>query len=151
MNKGWSMLLAVSLLAGCATGRLSDQERLQLYRAHAGAPVADFRYSGRLDGWIDLGDSALAVWSRPNQAYLLELDGPCGNLAYSPTILITSLMDRVSARFDRVQVIDGPRGFNLSCRIQSIRPLDVKALKASEKELREAGTQSRVRSGTQGH
>lgn len=147
MDKRWGALLALSLLAGCATGRLSDPERLALYRAHAGAPVPDFRYFGRLNGWVDLGDSALAVWSRPNEAYLLELDGPCGNLAYSPTILITNWMDRVSARLDRVQVLDGPGGFNLSCRIQSIRPLDVKALKASEKELREARLQQRAGPG----
>jgi hypothetical protein len=147
MNTAWRAALAMLLLAGCATGRLSDQERLSLYRAHAGAPVQDFQYFGQLNGWIDLGDSALAVWSRPNQAYLLELDGPCTNLSYSPTILISNWMGRVSARFDRVQVIDGPGGINIPCRIRTIRPLDVKALRTSENELREAKLQERAEQG----
>ncbi|MDQ1093835.1 hypothetical protein QE400_003248 [Xanthomonas sacchari] len=71
-----SSLFATAVLGGCATNRLSDDERLALYRAHAGAPVRDFQYFNQLNGWTALGDSALAVWTRPNQAYLLEFAGP---------------------------------------------------------------------------
>lgn len=145
MNKAWSVALAAALLAGCATGRLSEQERLELYRSHAGAPVGDFQYSGNLDGWTNLGDTALAVWARPGTAYLLELGGPCNDLDYAPTISITNMMGRVSARFDDVIVLGGPRGIRIPCRIQSIRPLDVKALKVSERQLREARLEERAR------
>lgn len=131
-------------LAGCATGRLSDADRLALYRQHAGEPVRDFQYFSRLDGWTELGDSALAVWTRPGQAYLLELSGPCNDLEYAPAISITNQMGRVSARFDDVLVVGGPESIRMPCRIQTIRPLDVKALKASEKELREAKLQERA-------
>lgn len=131
----WMLVLAV---AGCATGRLGDAERLALYRAHAGAPVRDFSYTRSLNGWTALGDSALAVWARPNQAYLLELFGPCSDLQYAPTILISNQFDRVSAGFDRVSVIGGTGGIRMACRIHAIRPLDVKALRSSERELREA-------------
>lgn len=144
MNKAWSVALAVSLLAGCATGRLSDQERLELYRAHAGAPVKGFQYFGSLNGWTNLGDTALAVWAKPGTAYLLELVGPCNDLDYAPAISITNTMGRVSARFDDVIVLGGPRSIRIPCRIQAIRPLDVKALKVSEQQLREARVEERA-------
>ncbi|MFC6838987.1 DUF6491 family protein [Xanthomonas theicola] len=139
-----SSLGLAALLAGCATTRLGDDERLSLYRAHAAAPVRDFQYLNRLSGWTALGDSALAVWTRPNQAYLLELSGRCADLDFAPTIAITHFSDRVSARFDDVIVVGGPTAIRLPCRIQSIRPLDVKALRTSEKELRQAKVQART-------
>jgi hypothetical protein len=138
-------LLALAALAGCATNRLSDDERLALYRAHAAAPVRDFQYFNRLSGWTALGDSALAVWTRPNQAYLLELTGRCMDLDFAPTIAVTHFGNRVSARLDDVLVFGGASPtIRLPCRIQSIRPLDVKALRISEKELREAKVQERA-------
>lgn len=137
------LILAALVLAGlaaCATsGRLTSAERLALYRAHAGEEVRDFQYFGSLNGWTELGDRALAVWTRPNQAYLLELTNPCLELDYAPAISVTSMMGRVSARFDKVLVHGGPdSGVRLPCRIQTIRPIDVKALRSQEAKLREA-------------
>ena len=139
------VLFAVAALAGCATtGKLSSSERLQLYRAHAGAPVKDFQYFGSLNGWTELGDSALAVWTKPNEAWLLNLSGPCMDLSYAPTISVTNMMGKVSAKFDRVIVHGGMSTVApMPCRIDSIRPLDVKALRASEKELRQAKLEAR--------
>jgi len=139
------VLLAAAALAGCATtGRLSSSERLELYRAHAGAPVKDFQYFGSLNGWTELGDSALAVWTRPSEAWLLSLSGPCMDLSYAPAISVTNMMGRVSAKFDRVIVRGGSPGMApIPCRIDTIQPLDVKALRASEKELREAKLEAR--------
>ncbi|WP_312369866.1 DUF6491 family protein [Stenotrophomonas sp.] len=136
------MLVAAMLaatLAGCATtGKLSSDERLQLYRSHAGAPVNSFKYFGSLNGWTELGDSALAVWTRPNEAWLLNLGGPCMDLSYAPAITVTNMMGQVSVRFDRVIVHGSGPMAHVPCRIDSIQPLDVKALRASEKEMREA-------------
>lgn len=133
------VLMAAAALAACATaGKLSSDERLGLYRAHAGEPVKDFQYFGSLNGWTELGDSALAVWTRPSQAWLLDLAGPCLDLSYAPAITVTNMMGRVSARFDRVIVHGSGPGPHIPCRIDSIRPLDVKALRTSEKELRQA-------------
>ena len=133
-----AMLLAV--LAACSSyPKLSDAERIDLYRSHAAEPVRDFQYFGSLNGWAPLGDKALAVWTRPNQAYLLELMGPCMDLDYAPAISISNMMGRVSARFDSVRVLGGGSNpMRMPCRIDTIRPLDVKALKQAEKELREA-------------
>jgi len=145
MKKLLVALIAAAALAGCATtGKLSSGERLELYKAHAGEPVKDFQYFGSLNGWTELGDSALAVWTRPNQAWLLDLGGPCLDLSYAPAITVTNMMGRVSARFDRVIVHGSGPGPHIPCRIDSIRPLDVKALRASERELRAAKITERV-------
>lgn len=135
-------LTATFALSACATGGLRGEERLELYRAHAGESVGSFNFSGRLNGWTPLGDSALAVWTRPGEAYLLELSGPCQDLEYATAIGLTSNINRVHERFDRV-LVRSPGSMNIPCFIQTIRPLDVTALRASEKELREARTEER--------
>ena len=136
---------AMLALTACATGaRLGDAEKLALYRSHAGAPVDNFSYFGRINGWTPLGDSALVVWTKPSEAWLLELAGPCPELQYTPAICLTSNMGRVYARFDQVQVRGMVGGPNMPCHIASIRPLDLKAVRASEKELREASVQERA-------
>ena len=136
--------LAMGLvLAGCASGRLTSAERLDLYRAHAGPPQNSMQYFGSLNGWTELGDSALAVWTRPSEAYLLELRGPCYGLSYATAIGLTSQMGQVSSRFDKVLGRDPTSGPSVPCFIGSIRKLDVKALRASEKELRQAQVQER--------
>ena len=132
-------LVVALALGACSSTRLSNAENLSLFKSHAGEPVKDFQYFGQINGWSPLGDSALAVWTRPNQAYLLELYGPCADLEYSPAISLSNMMSRVSARFDTVTVLGGVGGsIRIPCRIETIRPLDVKALKQAQKDLREA-------------
>lgn len=136
-------LLAATLLTACAHN-LSTAEKLTLYRDHAGEPVKDFRYLGHLSGWAPIGDSALAVWTKPSEAYLLELTGRCQDLEYAMAISITQFANRVTARFDDVLPLGaGTSSIKIPCRIETIRPLDVKALRASEKELREASAVER--------
>ena len=138
-------LLAAAALSGCATdGKQTDAEKLAFYRDHAGEPVKDFQYFGRLNGWTPLGDGALAVWTRPSEGYLLELTGPCQDLDYAMSISVTQFGNRVSARFDDVVPLGaGTSSIKIPCRIETIRPLDVKALRASEKEMREAALEER--------
>ena len=76
--------LCLAPVACATTGRLSSAEKLDLYRAHAGAPQSDMQFFGTLNGWTELGDSALAVWTRPSEAYLLELRGPCRTCRMPP-------------------------------------------------------------------
>lgn len=129
-------LVATLLLGACASDAgMREVERLALYRAHAGAPVDSFRYFGSLNGWTPLGDSDLAVWTRPNQAYLLNLNGPCTDLDFAPAITITNQFHTVYAKFDKVVVLN--RGsINIPCHIREIRPLDVTAIKDAEREIR---------------
>ena len=145
MKKVLVAMMLAAVLGGCATtGKLTSAERLDLYRAHAGEPVTSFRYFGSLNGWTELGDSALAVWTKPNEAWLLNLSGPCMDLSFAPAISITNMMGQVSARFDRVIVHGGGPMAHVPCRIDSIQPLDVKTLRASEKQLREAKISERA-------
>src|SRR5690242_1159541 len=76
-------MLAAVALAACSHGpTLTTQERLDLYRAHAGAPVMSFRLD-RMTGmqqWTPLGDQALAVWSSASRGHLLELRNRCPSM-----------------------------------------------------------------------
>jgi hypothetical protein len=133
-------LLAPLLLAlaatGCATGGMQPEEKLALYEANAGAPVDSFKYFGSINGWTPLGDSAIALWTRPREAWLLDFHGPCHDVAYSPVITVTNSMGRVSAKFDKV--IARNRGsIEIPCTIRQIRPLDVSAIRAAEKTARD--------------
>jgi hypothetical protein len=148
--KRLAFLLGLTLaLSACSTTRLTDAETMTLYQEHAGEPVNSFQYFGQINGWTPISDEALAVWTRPNQAYLLELYGPCQDLDYAPAISLSNLMSRVSARFDNVYVHGGgASSIRLPCRIQIIRPLDVKGLKQAQKELREAKVVEREAAGS---
>jgi len=139
MMKSIPVLLALLLLAACATNRISDTERLALYQAHAGEPVQSFRFFGRLNGWIPLDDSAVAVWTRPREAWLLELSGTCPDLPYAHSIAVTSNMNRVQARFDSVRPLGASQTMTIPCQIRGIRPLDVSAIRDAERDMREGG------------
>ena len=101
-------------------------------KPNAGESVDHFRYFGSINGWTPLGDSALAVWTRPSEAWLLDLSGTCQDLAFTNAIGVTSTMNRVSARFDKV-LVRNRSSISIPCHIQQIRPLDVKAIRAAEK------------------
>ena len=139
-------VLSAGTLSACSSlPNQTEAERLALYRSHAGDPVPSFQYFGTLNGWTPLSDSALTVWTRPSQAYLLELSGPCQDLESTIAISVTNTMGRVYSRFDDVIVRGGGgvSGARFPCRILTIRPLDVKALKATQKEMREAAVVER--------
>jgi hypothetical protein len=147
IGRSSSLVMAAMLaLSACASGGIRDDERLALHRAHAGEAVGSFSFFGRIDGWSPLGDSALTVRTKPNEAWLLELSGPCPDLEFAHTIGLTSNMNRVHARFDKV-LVNSPGAVRMPCYIDTIRPLDVKALKVSEKELREARIEEREADG----
>lgn len=139
------LALALFATSACATdSRISDPDRLALYRANAGAPVPNFQYFGRLDGWTPLGETALAVWTKPNQVYLLELQATCQDLDFAQAITLTNQFGRVYSRFDKVIVL-GRGTNNIPCWIKEIRPVDSKALKQAEKDKREAQTAERAK------
>lgn len=130
--RGLAAMLLV-LLAACSSAPIQQRmnERLALYTAAAGAPVRSFRFL-ELYSWEALGDSNLAVYTRPNEAWLLDLDGPCPNLTFANAIAITSFANEVSARFDKVIA-----GRSIPCIIGQIRPIDVSKLKKALKEQHE--------------
>ncbi|MGI8561482.1 MAG: DUF6491 family protein [Luteimonas sp.] len=135
---GLAAALAAALaLGGCATdARLRDSEKLAIYEAHAGVPVDSFQYFGSINGWTPLGDSAIALWTRPREAWLLDLYGPCPDIPYAPAISVSNQMGRVSARFDKV-LARGSTSIDIPCAIRQIRPLDVKAIRQAERVARD--------------
>jgi hypothetical protein len=101
--------------------------------------VSSFQFTGTLWGWRSLGDSALAVWPRSNQGFLIELAGRCQDLPFAQTIGLTSSVGRVSAGFDRVIVrLPANRSPNrVGCRINTIRPINTQVVKESKADLGE--------------
>jgi hypothetical protein len=116
--------LLTPVLASCASNGARERmsENWARFDRHAGEPVSSFRFF-RFDTFEVLGDGAIAVWTRPNQAYLLTVDEPCFGLEFATTVGVTSNMNRVYRRSDDVVFKDQ------RCAIAEIRPVDVKALK----------------------
>jgi hypothetical protein len=134
------LLCATLAVISCAeTPRMTPSERLDFYRANSGDPVRSFRFTGTLWGWRSLGDSALAVWPRRNQGYLLELTGRCQDLAFATAISLSNRTGRVSAGFDSVTVLRGTSraASRAGCNIRTIRPINTHVVKEVESELGE--------------
>jgi hypothetical protein len=138
-----ALVLAASVAACASTPekQAADAAQQALYRSHAGAPVPSFHFFGRIDSWTPLGDRAVVVWTRMNEAWLLDLDATCNGLGVTPVIGLTSSAGSVNARFDKVLVRDGSP-MNMPCTIMAIRPIDVPALKAAQRELRATPAQA---------
>src|SRR5574337_134915 len=101
---GLSLILAlVGLLVGCSSVPYAQrqQQRQAAYLAAAGAPVTSFHFF-TLWSWEPLSDSELVVYTRPSQAWLLDLDGHCENLEFTHAIGLTSSTGEVWTRFDKV-------------------------------------------------
>ena len=127
--------LALSLAACASPGPYDDDReaaKLALYRAHAFDEVGSIPFSGSVDRWTGLGDSALAVWTSPSRAWLLELNGPCPYLDSSYSIGFDSRDGRIDAGFDSVVPLS-QGGVQIPCRIDRIHRIDVEALRAAER------------------
>ena len=68
--------IAIAVLAGCASTRMSEADRLALYQAHAGEPVKQIRYYNAM-GWDRIDDQHVVLHMRPNESWLLTVSGPC--------------------------------------------------------------------------
>jgi hypothetical protein len=138
---GLTLTLAAMVAACSNTPRLSPTQRLELFRANAGEPVSSFSMLGRsFSSWSSLGNQSLAVWTRPGQAYLLELTSPCLDLNFATAISISNMMGRVSSGFDSVYVRGGAGAGNpmrLPCRINTIRPVNVATLRQDTGEAKD--------------
>jgi hypothetical protein len=132
--------LLATLLAACASVPYAQRtsERQVAYAAAAGAPVRNFRFFS-LYSWEPLSDSQLAVYTRPNEAWLLDLGGACPELSFVNSIGITSNLNQVMVKFDRV--LTGRDNF--PCTIMQIRPVDVKHLKAVQQQQRQIKSEPR--------
>ena len=124
------LLLTAAVLASCAGQgpRERDAEAYELYRDFAGAPIDEFTYLGRYDGWRSLGKNVLAVQTGISDAYLLTVQGPCSELQFANTIGLTSTGNTVRRGLDSVQV------GGIRCTIREIRPVDYASLRKAQRE-----------------
>ena len=126
------VLVFGGLLGGCATNYPQrESQRQAAYQAATGAPVRSFRFFGSLYSWGPLGNQQLAVYTRPNQAWLLDVPG-CNELPFATAIGLTSNMHEVMTGFDHILTGRG----NVPCTITQIRPIDVSKLKAAREAQR---------------
>ena len=145
-----SSAVAITLLLGACASVPADapSQELSLYRAHAGAKVASFSYLGHMDSWKALGDNTIAVWTRPGEAWLIELTGICNNLEDAPFIGLTRQVGQVHTGSE--VLVHDPSKVKGSCYIRAIRPLDTAAIGEAEKQPHDAtgsGPQGDHRSG----
>lgn len=140
INRVLATTLAAMTLAACSSVPYAQRvsERQAAYAAAAGAPVNNFQFFS-LYSWEPLGDSQLAVYTRPNEAWLLDLSGTCQDLGFTNAIGLTSNLNQVMTGFDKV--ITG-RG-NFPCTITKIRPVDVKSLRATQEQQRKITSEPR--------
>ena len=126
------LLLAVLGASACASNRPSDADRLAMYEAHAGAPVKQIRNVNAM-GWERVDDQHVILSTRPTESWLLEVSGPCLDWGSgSPLLRLSSTGPYVMAKFDRILT----EGSQVSCRIEEIRPIDVKAVRAAQDAAR---------------
>ncbi|GAB2621271.1 DUF6491 family protein [Novilysobacter erysipheiresistens] len=138
--KTFVLAIAAALVLGaCATGpRLPDDQRTQIYREAAGAPVGNFHYFGTLDGWKSISDTALVVWVRARDGYLLTLSASCPQLDFAHAISVDDRNGRVYVG-DSVRVLgEGP---TFPCQIAEIQPLDRDAARRAEAQADAAALQ----------
>jgi len=126
--------LALALLAlSPAQARLTNyEERLALVLANAGPPVASVSYR-RTDSWEALGEHSLLLWETPQRAYFVDVQPTCDNFPYARDIVVDFHNMTLDSKFDNIRV-EGRR-----CQIYEIRPVDVKGLKAAERQARRKG------------
>jgi hypothetical protein len=124
------ILLTTTVLSACASQgpRERDAQAYELYRDFAGAPIDEFTYLGRYDGWRSLGKNVLAVQTTLSDAYLLTVQGPCSELQFADTIALTSTGNTVRRGLDSVRV-----GRDI-CTIREIRPVNYAELRKAQRE-----------------
>lgn len=131
---------ALLLVTACASSpQMTREERVEWYRANAGEPVRSFFYSGHLRGWTALDDRSIALWTRSNEAFLIEFFPRCPDLAFASTITISNQIGRVNAGFDSVTVRRASGGIGgVRCRIETIRPINTQVVKEPKRNLQDA-------------
>lgn len=135
------MLVVAALLsmAACASRGPTDADHLAMILAHAGEPVPKIRNYNAM-GWSRVDDEHVLLNMRPSETWLLRLSGPCLDWGSgSPVLGLTSQGPYVMARLDRVLVNGSP----ISCRIEEIRAVDTKALRATESVVRDQAAKGR--------
>ena len=131
-----ALALALALPASASDdarpGPLSKEEqRLVLLDANAGEAVKQVRFLRPIHAYEVVGPLNLLVWETPFRAWLLDLrQGPaCARLEQQVAVSIDTLSDSLNSNNGYIR---GDAG--LSCKIERIREVDVKAWKQAERD-----------------
>ena len=125
-----TLVAALSLAACATTGADTDASRLARYTPYLQPAVKSIRYA-QARNWEKITDHHVLLEIRPNEQYLLKLDGPCLQFSNgSPSLIVDAHMTGIlSVGSDRIGTIES----RITCLIREIRPLDVAAQRAAEK------------------
>jgi hypothetical protein len=123
------MMLALSACSSLPEQRQAQgqAQRQAAFAEAAGAPVNRFDYAG-LYSWEALGPRQMALYTRPDQAWLLSFKAPCYRLDTATGIALTSHQQQVWINFDRVTALNS----GVPCTIAQIQPVDMHRLKAAQ-------------------
>ncbi len=116
------LILSVAvLLAACSTGLTKRDAQPLRYEDYAGSPIQSFRLVN-LDSWEPVARNQLVLWNGPGEAYLVTVWKTCNSLLFANVVNVTSTSREVST-LEKVRVD------RMDCPIESIRPVDVKAMR----------------------
>jgi len=128
--KAISLALALLALPSAQADTTEQREqRLEQVMANTGAPVGSVVYRGTYS-WEALGDHSLLLWETPQRAYYVDVQPTCNDFPWAMNIVVDFRNMTLDSKFDNI-VVEGRR-----CRIYEIRPVDVKGLKAAERQAR---------------
>jgi hypothetical protein len=91
-------------VAGVSAAAAKNEGLKAAVQAPPGQPVDSFPILSRLHDWQVIDDKTVIVWATPWQPYLVQLKYPSHDLPFVQAIGITSVGDRVYARFDSLRV-----------------------------------------------
>ncbi len=128
-----AIVLAGVVASGCATtggegGSMIQRsdDRLAKYEPYVGEPVDKFT-AWRYDSWEPISNTQLVLWTTTTDAYLLTVDGTCGQLQFANSIGVTTTVGHQVTKFDAVHVKRD------RCLIRQIQPIDIKQMREDQK------------------
>lgn len=112
-------LLAAGFAAMPAVAQQTSSERSDLarYERYAQAPVDSVHFF-QVDGFQYLAPDRVAIWFGVNKLYLLTVQTPCINLAWTNGIGLTAENNTLYSKFDAIKFR------HQQCRIMRITPVD---------------------------
>jgi hypothetical protein len=137
-----SLCVALAACSGVPHKSAPDA-RLARVQAVAGQRLGSISFLGSLSSWEPLDDQHVLLYPRPNEAYLLTVV-PCPDLNTAISVGVTSRFSRITQGIDSI-VPGNMSATSYPCRIQDIRRVDVKALRAADKAASDAAKAKKVK------
>lgn len=103
IGRAAALTAAVGLGFG-ALGAHANGEAREVVNAPALEQVASFSLLARPHSWLAVDEDTVIVWAAPSRPYLVELAFPSYDLDFAHVIGVTSIGNRVYAKFDSVRI-----------------------------------------------